>query len=113
MVSGKRRGPVRPKVEKEPSVKTREVRGEATSSENLGAKDVQNGAEQKEVVVEGRDMRKESIHMEGRDMRKESIHMEGRDVQKELIHMMKVAFEGRDARESVELVHGDEEDGES
>ena len=63
--------------------------------------------------MEGRDMRKESIHMEGRDMRKESIHMEGRDVQKELIHKMKVAFEGRDARESVELVHGEEEDGES
>ena len=47
-----------------------------------------NGAEQREVVV-------------------------GRDVQKELIHKMKVAFEGRDARESVELIHGDEEDGES
>ena len=89
MVSRKRRGPVRPKVEKEQSVK--EVRG-------LGARDVEtgcglssrtaNGAEQREVVV-------------------------GRDVQKELIHKMKVAFEGRAARESVELIHGDEEDGES
>ena len=112
MFSRKRRGPVRPKVEKESSVK--EVRGEATSSEtgcgrsSRPATTVQSGAEQREVVVEGRHMRKESIHMEGRDMRKESIHMEGRDVQKELIHKMKVAFEGRDARESVELVHGEE-----
>ena len=87
----KRRGPVRPKVYEKPSVKTREVRGEATSGENLGARGVQSGAGQGEGVVEGRDMRKELVEIEGRDVRKE------------LIHKMKVAFEGRDVRK--EVVH--------